>query len=89
MIDVNDPRRDYRYFLTPPEIPPKLVSGELTKPFRALPAGVQVDILDILRYRKCHGLFDDSSERIPAALRYQEFLKTNHPQVIKDIKDIR
>jgi hypothetical protein len=86
---IDDPRRDYKYFMTPPEVPPKLVTDELTKPFRKLPAGIQVGIIDILRYRKCQDLFDDSSDRIPAALRYQDFLKSKPPMVIKDIKDIR
>ncbi len=86
---VTEERKDYKYWLKPPDIPPKLVAGELTKPFRKLPVDVQHGIINILRYRKVNGLHDDSDERIPAALRYQEFLKTNQPQVIKDIKDIR
>ncbi len=86
---VTEEMKDYKFWMTPPEIPPKLVSESLVKEFRKLPIDVQHGIIDILRHRKVKGLFDDSGERIPAGLRYQEFLKARPPSVIKDMKDIR
>jgi hypothetical protein len=67
-------------------IPPLLVSDDLRKGFGTLPLDVQEGIIGILRYRKCNGLADDSDERVPAAQKYQEFLKTRRldQPVLKD-----